>query len=75
MLCADHDSMEIRPVNILISPVEEVFSYLNGPEIDADLCYAGCNPLQYNIGVKFPTKIYNVNKEPVLVYYHTRELE
>lgn len=74
VLCADHDTMAPLPVNIVDSTIEEVFDYLNNPGMDTETCYEGCNPLQYNIGVKFPTTVHGVNDEPTLVHFHTREL-
>lgn len=71
VLCADHDNDVIKP-NIFNSDIDNIFQYINN-SMDKNICFKNCNTLDYNVGKKFPIKIYSENVQTV--QFHTRELK
>lgn len=71
VLCADHDNTVIKP-NIFDSNIDTIFQYINN-SMDKNICFKNCNTLDYNVGKKFPIKIYSENVQTV--QFHTRELK
>lgn len=71
VLCADHDNTVIKP-NIFDSDIDTIFQYINN-SMDKNICFKNCNTLDYNVGKKFPIKIYSENVQTV--QFHTRELK
>lgn len=71
VLCADHDNNIIKP-NIFNSDIDTIFHHIN-TSTDKNICFKNCNTLDYNVGKKFPIKIYSDNVQTV--QFHTRELK
>jgi MoaA/NifB/PqqE/SkfB family radical SAM enzyme len=71
VLCADHDNEVIKP-NIFNSSLEDIFDHIN-KSTDRNICFKNCNTLDYNVGKKFPIKIYSEKIQTV--QFHTRELK
>jgi MoaA/NifB/PqqE/SkfB family radical SAM enzyme len=71
VLCADHDNNTVKP-NIFNSDIDTIFHYINN-STDKNICFKNCNIFDYNVGKKFPIKIYSEKIQTV--QFHTRELK